>query len=112
MSVHPINTLDVHELKKRCEADPQLCLIDVRENQEWQEIHIPFARHIPKDQLATTIKELISDVNQPIYLHCRGGTRSLFAANCLAELGYKHVYSIDGGIMEWEKAGYPVTHPK
>ncbi|KTD22966.1 rhodanese-like domain-containing protein [Legionella londiniensis] len=107
MNESPINTINVHELKKRCETDPDLCLIDVREIDEWQEVHIPGALHIPKDQLAEKIKSLIPR-DKAVYLHCRGGVRSLFAAQCLIEMGYQEVYSIDGGIAEWEICGYPV----
>lgn len=103
-----INTIDVHELKKRYDASPDLCLIDVREDHEWHEMHIPGAIHIPKDNLISTIEHKVADKNSPVYLHCRGGVRSLYAANCLAELGYKEVYSVDGGIMEWAASGYPI----
>lgn len=109
MTDNKINTINVHELKKRRDADPNLCLIDVREDNEWQELHIPGALHIPKDKLTSVIKAKVPEQNCPIYLHCKGGTRSLYAANCLLSLGYDQVYSIDGGISEWAKAGYPVV---
>lgn len=103
-----INTIDVHELKKRRDIDPSLCLIDVRELHEWQILRIPGALHMPKDHLPETIEALIPERDKPIYLHCKGGMRSLYAANCLMELGYKEVYSVDGGIAEWAMFGYPV----
>ena len=108
MNDHKINTISVHELKKRRSANPNLCIIDVREDHEWQEQRIPGALHIPKDIIISKIAEQIPERDHPIYLHCRGGVRSLYAANCLLELGYKEVYSVDGGIAEWAKAGYPV----
>ncbi len=108
MTNHKIKTIDVHELKKRYDTLPELCLIDVRENHEWKEMHIPRALHIPKDTLVSVIEQELPDHKRPIYLHCRGGVRSLYAANCLMGLGYQEVYSIDGGIMEWINAGYPV----
>ena len=108
MTEHKIKTINVHELKKRYDASPDLCLIDVREDDEWQALHIPGAIHIPKDALANVITAKIPDQTCPIYLHCRGGVRSLYAANTLAELGYQDVYSVDGGIIEWADAGYPV----
>ncbi len=103
-----IATLSVHELKKRRDADPDLCLIDVRENDEWQALRIPGALHIPKDEITTRIEHKIPGRDHPVYLHCRGGVRSLYAAQCLLEMGYTEVYSIDGGITEWERCGYPV----
>ncbi|WP_133130310.1 rhodanese-like domain-containing protein [Legionella yabuuchiae] len=109
MNVPNIPTINVHQLKDLMDSNPTLCLIDVRENHEWQEIRIPGAIHLPKDNITLKIPTLVSDPNQPIYLHCRSGVRSLFAAGCLLELGYQQVYSVEGGIMHWELSGYPVV---
>ncbi|KTC84882.1 rhodanese-like domain-containing protein [Legionella brunensis] len=108
MNENKIATINVQELKKRLDANPTLCLIDVREHYEWQTLRIPGAIHIPKDELPSRIETHIPDLNQPVYLHCKGGVRSLFAANYLLEMGYKEVYSVDGGIIEWVMLGYPV----
>ena len=108
MTEHKVQTISVHELKKRRDAHPKLCLIDVREDHEWQEKHIPGALHLPKDLLTQNISKKVPSPEEPVYLHCRGGVRSLHAAHSLLAMGYNEVYSIDGGIMEWEKSGYPV----
>lgn len=107
----PIHTIDVYELKTRYDESPNLCLIDVRESDEWNEGHIPGAIHIPKDTLASIIDGRVPDKEQPIYLYCRGGVRSLTAANTLHDLGYNQVYSIDGGIMDWMQAHFPLQLP-
>ncbi|WP_058534776.1 rhodanese-like domain-containing protein [Legionella saoudiensis] len=103
-----IKTIDVHELKNKMEQNPQLCLIDVREQEEWQSVRIPNAIHIPKDSISSNIEAHMMDKESPIYLHCKGGIRSLYAAQCLIDLGYQEVYSVDGGIMEWAMFGYPI----
>jgi len=108
MSDHKINTITVQELKKRFDATPNICIIDVREDNEWEEQHIPGAIHIPKDEITANIEAKVPELDRPIYLHCRGGVRSLYAANCLLDLGYKEVYSVEGGILEWARSGYPV----
>jgi rhodanese-related sulfurtransferase len=108
MTQNTIKTISVHELKKHYDASPDLCLIDVREADERQALHIPGSMHIPKDTLASVIDAKVPDKNHVIYLHCRGGVRSLDSARCLLDLGYKSVYSLDGGIMEWADAGFPV----
>lgn len=108
MSPQAIKTITVHELKSKMDAQPRLCLIDVRELYEWQEFHIPGAVLIPKDQISTDIGTKVTDKNQPIYLHCKGGVRSLHAAQNLLDLGYTEVYSVDGGIVAWATSGYPV----
>ncbi|KTC65553.1 Rhodanese domain protein (plasmid) [Legionella adelaidensis] len=103
-----VHTISVQELKKRQETNPELCLIDVRENEEWEESRIPGALHIPKDEITQQIEKHIPDRHQPIYLHCRAGARSLYAARCLIDMGYQEVYSVNGGISEWEMNGYPI----
>ncbi len=108
MSQPHIQTISVHEFKKRYDQSPSICLIDVREQDEWQALHIPGATLIPKDTLPEVIEEKVPAHSQPIYLHCRAGVRSLHAANRLLEMGYRELYSIDGGIMAWQQAGYPV----
>lgn len=107
MTKHDIKTIDVHELKTRMDKHSELCLIDVRELEEWQEVRIPGAHHIPKGDISVKIEAKITDKAQPIYLHCRGGVRSLYAAQCLIDIGYHEVYSVNGGIMEWATSGYP-----
>lgn len=104
-----IQTISVHELKKRRDTTKDLCLIDVRELDEWQEMHIPGALHLPKDTVCACIETHVPDRNQPIYLHCRGGVRSLYAAQQLAAIGYTQLYSVDGGIAQWQACGYPVV---
>lgn len=107
-----IKTIDVHQLKEMMANNPNLCLIDVRELDEWQEFHIPGALHIPKDNIASSIAAIIPNKDQPIYLHCKGGVRSLFAAQSLMDLGYQEVYSVDGGIIDWAMSGYPIEQQK
>ena len=105
-----VKTIDVQELKKCMEQDPHLCLIDVREANEWEEQRIPGARHIPKGILVDTIATVVTDKHWPIYLHCKGGTRSLWAAERLVEMGYTDVYSVNSGITGWAQSGYPILN--
>lgn len=104
----PIKTIHVQALKQLFDTDPGLRLIDIREPQEWAEMHILNVAHIPKDQLAQTLAEQSVPLSEDIYLHCRSGMRSLAAAEQLLALGYKSVYSVEGGIIAWANAGYPV----
>lgn len=108
MTEHNITTIDVHDLKNRLDANPDLLIIDVRENNEWQEGHLASAIHIPKDEISAKIKSITNDNQHPIYLYCRGGVRSLYAAHCLMEMGYQTVYSVNGGISDWIYHGYPI----
>jgi hydroxyacylglutathione hydrolase len=72
-----------------------LTVIDVRNDNEWNEGHIPSALHIPLGQLAERIDEIPAD--KPIVVHCQGGGRSAIAASVMQKLGRKNVANLTGG---------------
>ena len=108
MNVH-VKTIDVHHLKQHYENNSELLLIDVREHDEWLDMHIPRAHHMPLNEIVAHIKMLAPMLHQTIYLHCRSGVRSKTAALSLMQQGYTQVYSVDGGINAWAQANYPVV---
>jgi len=80
-------------------------IVDVREDGEFQEQHIPGAIHIPLGQLASRLSELEPYKNSQIITQCRSGGRSAKAADQLTAAGFTNVQNMDGGIQAWEKAG-------
>src|SRR5712691_11335561 len=81
-------------------------ILDVREQDEWDEGHIPGALHVPRGNLESRIEGLVPDRDQPIVVYCAGGSRSAFAAKSLAELGYSDVVSLVGGYTDWKRNGF------
>ena len=63
-------------------------IVDVREQDEWDEGHIAGAVHVPRGQLESRIERLAPDTSRPVIVYCSAGNRSAFAAKTLAELGY------------------------
>ena len=57
---------------------------------------------------ADDFAERIKDIKGTVAVYCRGGRRSLKAAEQLAKQGCT-VYNLDGGILAWQKAGKPTT---
>jgi molybdopterin/thiamine biosynthesis adenylyltransferase/rhodanese-related sulfurtransferase len=86
--------------------------LDVREQDEWQEGHLPGAVHVPRGNLESRIEALVPDKSREIVVYCAGGSRSAFAAKSLAELGYENVLSMAGGFADWKRNGYEFTTPK
>ncbi|GAB2573531.1 rhodanese-like domain-containing protein [Gracilibacillus alcaliphilus] len=74
-------------------------LIDVREPKEFDGGHILGARNIPLTQLKQRLTELRKD--QPVYLYCQSGSRSMRAALLLNKQGYKQLYHLQGGYKKW-----------
>jgi rhodanese-related sulfurtransferase len=63
---------------------------------------------IPYDQIAGRQGELPSQRDSEIVLYCRSGRSSAIAATTLVGLGYTDVWNLDGGMIAWEDAGYPL----
>jgi sulfur-carrier protein adenylyltransferase/sulfurtransferase len=86
-------------------------VIDVREASEWDQGHLPGARHVSKSYLEQEIEGVAPDRDAPVVLYCAGGIRSLFAATTLEEMGYTNVASMAGGFQAWKGAGLPFETP-
>jgi molybdopterin/thiamine biosynthesis adenylyltransferase len=81
--------------------------IDVREQDEWDEGHIPGAIHIPRGSLESRIEAAVADRSRPLVVYCASGGRSAFATDTLVELGYEQPVSLAGGFTEWKRNGFP-----
>jgi len=80
-------------------------------------VHIPFEGDIantdlsiPYDQIAEPfyLSQLPADTNAKIVLYCRSGRMSTIAAEVLVKQGYTNIWNLAGGMIEWEKTGYPL----
>src|SRR5580765_2825736 len=71
----------------------EVVVVDVREQAEWDEGHIPGAVHVPRGHLESRIERSAPDTARPVLLYCSAGNRSAFAAKTLEELGYEDVVS-------------------
>jgi rhodanese-related sulfurtransferase len=81
-------------------------LLDVREQEEWDEYHVPNTTLIPLDQLPDRLGELPSD--EEIVVICRSGNRSKDGAKILLKAGFTNVTSMAGGLKDWSAKGYPL----
>ena len=73
------------------------CIIDVREEHEFNAGHLKGAKNIPLSQLRQRMEEIPRDV--PVYLHCRTGQRSYNAVCCLQGNGYQNVWNVSGSFL-------------
>ena len=76
-------------------------ILDVREQYEYDEGHIPGAILIPYGEIADRAENELPDKDQLILVYCRSGRRSKIAAEELVKLGYTNVKEF-GGIIDWE----------
>jgi molybdopterin/thiamine biosynthesis adenylyltransferase/rhodanese-related sulfurtransferase len=88
-------------------------VVDVREQHEFEEGHIPGAVHVPRGHLESRIEGAAPDRSKPVVLYCASGNRSALAADTLERLlGYENVESMTGGITLWKDRGYNVEVPR
>ena len=86
----------------------RILLVDVREDHEWNQDHLPGSIHLSKGIIERDIEKMIPDTGGEIVLYCGGGYRSALAADSLQRMGYTNVISMDGGFTAWRDAGYPL----
>ena len=100
----------VDDVKGRLDEHETFHLIDVREESEWANGHLPGAIHLAKGVIERDIEGTIADLTEEIVLYCGGGYRSALAADALQKMGYEHVISMDGGYRGWTESGYEIEH--
>lgn len=90
----------VQEMKRALD-NPALgiAVIDVREPEEHRIARVEGVRLVPLSTLACRFSDLNPD--QPLYVHCKAGVRSLKAMQFLRNQGFKDVKSVRGGILAW-----------
>ncbi len=98
-------TMPADVLNTELIENPDLFVIDVREPSELEEFgHIPGAVNIPLKTLADNPALLPADLDAPIVVYCKSGTRSTFAWTILNMLGYTNVRNMTAGMDGWLKA--------
>jgi len=106
--IDEIDPSEVHGL-----LGDSVAIVDVRETEEWDQGHVPGAKHVPRGYLESRIEGAVPDRDARIVLYCASGNRSALAAKTLRdELGYARVESMTGGITLWKDRGYEVEAPR
>ena len=88
------------EAKKIMDSGEEHIFLDTREQDEFDEGHIPGAILIPYTEIENKAEEMLPDKNKLILVYCRSGRRSKIASESLAKLGYTNVKEF-GGIIDW-----------
>jgi rhodanese-related sulfurtransferase len=104
-----VKETNVAEVKRRMDAGEKFVLVDVREDNEWANGHLPGAVHLGKGIIERDIEQRVPDANAKVILYCGGGFRSALAAENLQKMGYNKVESMDGGWKGWLDARFPTA---
>lgn len=103
-----VKEISIEQARERLAKNPKAVLLDVREDSEWNAGHALEARHLGKGILERDLEKMIPDTNAEIILYCGGGFRSALSADAAQQMGYKNVFSLDGGYKAMVKAGWPM----
>lgn len=85
-------------------SQPNVLLVDVRNDDEVRRGMIKHAIHIPLSMLPVEYHKL--EHAETIIFYCHSGIRSALAADFASSNGMTDVYNLTGGIIAWAKAGY------
>ena len=105
------------DVEDRLEAGDDLLVLDVRENQEYDPMPIEDSLHVPRGILETAVEwdheetepELVKARDRQIVVVCRSGSRSVFAAHTLKQMGFQHVASLKTGLRGWNEYDMPLV---
>jgi len=102
-----VRETNVAGVKQRIESGEKFLLVDVREDNEWANGHLPGAVHMGRGIIERDIETRVPETTTKIILYCGGGFRSALVADNLQKMGYTNVQSMDGGWRGWVEAGLP-----
>lgn len=98
--------VDVHTVADVKDRD-DVYVLDVREQWEYDEGHIPGVVLLPLAEVPNRLDEIPTD--KTVIVTCRTGNRSGQATDFLRQNGFDNVHNMQGGIVAWEQAGYEVS---
>ena len=112
-----VSEITVEELHERLIAGNNPVIIDTRDRVEyygaegsWKKYgHIKDSMSVPIMQLTSNIGKLAENKEKDFVTICPGGGMSLVAAEIMVKAGFENVYSLKGGMDDWDRKGYPTT---
>lgn len=104
------------DVEEMLAGNPELMIVDIREQDEYDVGHIQNSLYVPRGILETacdwgyseTIPALVQARDKPVVLVCRSGNRTALAALTLQLMGYQQVYSMKTGIRGWNDYELPL----
>jgi len=104
-----ISAEDLRILLEVEDGDDLPIVVDVREDQEWAEGHLPDAVHYRLGGLESHTTDI--DRNRVVITYCHTGVRSIDGSYVLKRAGFPRVMSLAGGIVAWREAGNEIVTP-
>ncbi|MBC7863542.1 MAG: thioredoxin, partial [Bacteroidia bacterium] len=100
--------LEAEQFKNKIDSAKNFQLVDVRTPEEFKDAHLKHAFNNNVMDSTFSKKSESLDKNKPVFIYCKGGSRSANAAQILNKAGFKTIYDLNGGIMAWNNKNLPV----
>jgi rhodanese-related sulfurtransferase len=84
-------------------------VLDLRPEEAFKAGHLPGAKHVPSNEIATKLEKLKLDRKNPLILVCETGVSSRKAIAEVQKLGFAEVGTLDGGVQAWQAAALPLV---
>lgn len=105
----PAALISQSDLLARLERkDPDLVVLDVRTAAEFAAGHVPGARNVSHELLASRLDELSTARDKQVVLYCRSGRRTLLAEDVLRKAGFTRLAHLEGDYLAWEAGHRPI----
>ena len=107
-----VTTIEVNAAKEFVARHENAVIMDVRTPIEYEMSHIPGSVNVNVQDVSFQDMVVALDPNKIYIVHCTknpAGGRSSRALETLKSLGFKHLYSLEGGYVAWKEAELPLT---
>lgn len=99
--------LSAAEVSDKIKNTPDVQIVDVRTKGEFKGGHIANASNVEISSAEFKSMASALDKNKPVLVYCLSGGRSAKAAEYFRNEGFKEIYEMPGGMMEWRNKGLP-----
>ena len=105
--VDTIESISADEFARHRKAAAEVTVVDVRKPDEYELEYVDGAKNVPLDMLSEQMDQIPR--NQPVYVHCAGGYRSMVANSILKARGFDNVVNVEGGMAAIKHTDVPVV---
>jgi rhodanese-related sulfurtransferase len=104
-----VTNMNVEDFSKKT-AESGVVILDVRTQGEFMTGHIQGAQNIDFESGSFESQIESLDKNGTYAVYCRSGNRSGQAVKVMQDAGFKNIYNLDGGVIDWANSGLPLVN--
>ena len=101
--IDQIKSIGADELSDIQKSNPDISILDVRKESEFQSEHVQDAENAPLDYINESMAKI--DKDKTYYVHCAGGYRSMVFNSILRARGYDNLIDVKGGFKDLKESG-------